>query len=818
MDEAWSEAWVRAEEPLEPARWTGLVRAEALLVAGRLSEGLLALEDEREAARAAAELRATWLVRVGAVDEARGVAAALGAAGPPPARLAALAQVRAARIAERAGDVDAALLALERGSSLLRAEGAPWAALRVDVLEAVMRLARRRDADVLRAAAVCQSLPEGAVRRALYAWHTAATGGSAADMIAAALALPQRMLGAELLAAAVIVARDHEGRAAQERAQQQLVGRLEELGLALPARLRPGLFDSLGRGEGPAPRSRLLADRPSGERERLARLFQTLTRLARETELPRLLERITDGAVDLTGAERGFVLLTRDAALTPEVQRRAGASLLDASDATFSRSIALSVIKDARPIVTVDARNDPRLHEFESVHRLALTSVACVPIRGREGVLGALYLEHRLRRARFDSDDLDLLMAFADQAAIALEVHGALQTLAAQRDRLLSQRDELEASRAALEDALGRRDAELADTHRALEKARDPAVHGYEALGIVGRSAALTDALARVDRVRDIDLPVVFRGESGTGKELFARALHASGRRRAGPFVAVSCGALSETLLESELFGHVRGAFTGAERARDGVFVRARGGTLFLDGLEDMPSKMQLDLLRVLQERRVRPLGSDDDIAIDVRILGATRRPLAECVAEGTFREDLLYRLQVVEVVLPPLRDRLTDLPLLVAHWLGQHGGERGRARLRVTPQALGRLAQSGLPGNVRQLEHLLTSASVLTDGPTLDAALFDQLLSSVGGAPVLSPATSEHLPPELSQLTTDDARVPSEVPPPVPTNEADWKALERQRILVALEATGWNRARAAAELGMPRRTFYRRLNEHGIL
>jgi serine/threonine-protein kinase PknK len=815
VNETWHSDWLCAEGPIEASRYQGVERADALLEGGRLGDGLRLLEEETGRSREAGTLRAGWLVRLGAVDEARSIHALLAALDGPDGLPTPPMRVQLALLAQRDGDTDAALLALEQAVQQLRAEGARWAATRVQALEVSMRLARRRVSDLEVSAEMCQALPGGSLRRLLMAWHDAASGGPVEVLVQQASTVPQRMLGAEVLAAAVVLARDQGNADELSRAQAQLLGRLEELGLTLPPRLRAGLFEGLGRGHARA-RARLVDARPSDERERLARVFQTITRLARERELPRLLERITDGAVDLTGAERGFVLLAGAAGPTPEVERHAGGDLGAPGDATFSRSIAQSVMKDARPIVTVDAQNDPRVRDFASVHQLALTSVACVPIRGRDGVLGALYLEHRLRRARFDADDLDLLLAFADQAAVALETHQALATLATQRDELLAQRDELEAARTALEDALGRREVQLADTQRSLARVAEPFRTGYERFGIIGRSAALGTMLARVDRVRDVDLPIVLRGESGTGKELVARALHGSGRRRDRPFVALGCGALAESLLESELFGHVRGAFTGADRSRDGVFVRAEGGTLFLDELEDMPPKMQVDLLRVLQEGRVRPLGGDHDVRVDVRIMGATRRPLAACVAAGTFREDLFYRLQVVEIVVPALRERLTDLPLLAAHLLAQLARERGDAPARLTTAALARIAASGLPGNVRQLEHLLASAWVLSDSPVLDADVFHELL---GGHPA-TPMPVQTAPFEVDEPPAQRPPASHETSPlePAPRSETEWKALEHERILEALTAAGWNRVRAAAELGIPRRTFYRRLKEHGIL
>ena len=451
VNEIWHHDWLCAEGPLDMARYRGLELADALLEGGRLGDGLRLLEQETERSREAGVLRAGWLVRLGAVDEARSIGVLLnvldGPDGPPTPPM----RVQLALLAQRDGDTDAALLALEQAAQQLRAEGARWAATRVEVLEVTMRLVRRRASDLEVSAKVCQSLPGGSLQRLLLAWHHAASGAPVEALVQHASMLPQRMLGAEALAATVILARDQGNDEALSRAQAELLGQLETLGLTLPPRLRAGLFEGLGRGHARA-RARLVDARPSDERDRLARVFQTITRLARERELPRLLERITDGAVDLTGAERGFVLLAGAAGPTPEIERHAGGDLGAPGDATFSRSIAQSVILDARPIVTVDAQNDPRVRDFASVHQLALTSVACVPIRGRDGVLGALYLEHRSRRARFHADDLDLLLAFADQAAVALETHQALATLATQRDQLLAQRNELEAARGALED------------------------------------------------------------------------------------------------------------------------------------------------------------------------------------------------------------------------------------------------------------------------------------------------------------------------------------------------------------------------------
>ncbi|MDB4974496.1 MAG: Response regulator of zinc sigma-54-dependent two-component system [Myxococcaceae bacterium] len=538
---------------------------------------------------------------------------------------------------------------------------------------------------------------------------------------------------------------------------------------------------------------------------RFARLLELIKRLARERDLPRLLERITDAAVDLSGAERGFVLLV-DATgqLAPHTVRSSGGAQADPHVA-FSRSIAEAVLIDGEPIVTVNARDDRRLNEFMSVHKLMLKSVACIPISGPLGVTGVLYLEHRLRAGRFQEDDIDLLVAFADQAAIALE-NARLWSENLQRSHELeAQARELATAKGEIERLLEARTEELEQVRRDLGRARAELECQHSRHGIVGQSAPMRRVFALIDRVADSPVPVVVEGESGTGKELVARAIHFGGARKKEPFVALNCAALPEHLLESELFGHVRGAFTGAERDKRGLFSQAQGGTLFLDEFADMSPRMQLDLLRVLQERCIRPVGGDSDIPIDVRIIAASNRPLKQLVASGRLREDLYYRMSVVEIKLPALRERSEDIPLLCDHLLARIGSATGTRPRKLSRAALERLIQSELPGNVRQLEHMLTSASMMAEGPliepvdlALDGPLDDDQV--VGNA-------SSAAPP----LHDDAALV-------LPGDVQGFKTRERRRILDALEQHGWNRAKAATALGMPRRTFYRRLSEFNIL
>jgi DNA-binding NtrC family response regulator len=302
--------------------------------------------------------------------------------------------------------------------------------------------------------------------------------------------------------------------------------------------------------------------------------------------------------------------------------------------------------------------------------------------------------------------------------------------------------------------------------------------------------------------VKDTDVALLVTGESGTGKEMVARAVHQAGPRAKKPFLGVNCGAIPANLLESELFGSMKGAFTDADRDRRGVFQEADGGTLLLDEIGEMPSKMQVGLLRVLQEKHVRPLGGTVEEPVDVRVIAATHCDLEQMVAEGTFRQDLYYRLHVVELRVPPLRERVEDIPPLVDHFLTLLAARYRRDRKLVSREALRKLCALAWPGNVRQLEHVLLNAWLMSEGKEI--GIDDLELPSTGrkGGEGGEAARAR--------------RGPSG--PPRAENKAEYKAAERDRILAALGACNWNRAKAAEMIGVPRRTFYRRLKEFGLL
>ena len=542
---------------------------------------------------------------------------------------------------------------------------------------------------------------------------------------------------------------------------------------------------------------------PFPAEDRLARIFEITRELAREHDIGRLLTKVTDHAIALLGAERGFVVLANDMGeleAHAARDRRGG----DEPHARFSRSVAEKVVRMGEPVIAISARDDERLAEAVSVHQLMIQSIACVPIRGAPPVgrtIGALYVETRLRPGLRFNDELPTLMAFADQAAIAIENARLLAENAARAEDLARANIELATARDKLADALGRRTEQLSIARRDLKQVRAELRSHFGYAGLVGTSAPMRKLYAIIERIKDTDVPVLITGESGTGKEIVAKAVHASGPRARSAFLGVNCGAIPGNLLESELFGHVRGAFTGADRDRKGLFQEAEHGTLLLDEIGEMPSKMQTGLLRALQEKTVRPVGGVKEEPIDVRVIAATNRNLEQMVKDGTFREDLFYRLHVVELRVPPLRERSDDIAPLIDHFLTLFAARYRRERKTVGREALRRLVAYEWPGNVRQLEHVLLNAWLM--GDTAEIVPDDLPL----------PDGARNLPSGDGSMARSAAD-----PGLVAQNKEEFKDTERERILNALTSSNWNRVQAAKVLGIPRRTFYRRLKEYGIL
>lgn len=319
----------------------------------------------------------------------------------------------------------------------------------------------------------------------------------------------------------------------------------------------------------------------------------------------------------------------------------------------------------------------------------------------------------------------------------------------------------------------------------------------FQFAGIIGATPAMQRLFELISRITRNDITVLIDGESGTGKELVARAIHRLSSRAERPFKVLNCGAIPENLLESELFGHVRGAFTGAVASKRGLFEAADRGTLFLDEVAELPVHLQVKLLRFLQEGEIRPVGSNDTVQVDVRVIAATNKDLAAMVETGAFRSDLYYRLNVIQLTLPPLRERGEDIPLLARHFLKRHGERLRKEVTGFAPEALALLRRYDWPGNIRELENAIERAVALAYSSAI--APFD-LPPSIREAAGSSPSGAEAAPGG------------AEAAPPVSLRE-----MEKRHILATLDACGWNHEQAAKRLEIGRTTLWRKLKEYGV-
>ena len=469
-----------------------------------------------------------------------------------------------------------------------------------------------------------------------------------------------------------------------------------------------------------------------------------------------LLDKVLDLAIEIVRAERGLIFLSTDDGRDMELVVARNVEKQTIRDAT---SWSESILREAgrgRPILAHDAEHDARFRDYRSVLRFHIRSLMCVPLTLRGRILGTVYLDTRAPGVVFTQEHLRFLEAFAAQAAIAVE-----------NARLL---DGVRKENETLKQAVRER-------------------FGFES--IVGRSAPMQQLFSLMTRFAPSHLPIMIRGESGTGKELVAGAIHQNSPRKDKPFVSENCAAMPDTLLESLLFGHVRGAFTGAETARKGVFELADLGTLFLDEVGDMSLALQSKLLRALQDGEIRPLGSETTRKVNVRLVCATNRDLEAMVKEKTFRQDLYYRLKGVTLSLPPLNERREDIPLLVNHFLGRLARVNGGAKIRFEPALLAVLGRRDYAGNVRELQFLVERLALYANAGvlTLDDANQD---------------------PEFS--------APTPVPRPAAVGAAPiGTPLTAANIKKALARAGGNRNEAARILGTSRATLFRKMSEYGL-
>lgn len=501
--------------------------------------------------------------------------------------------------------------------------------------------------------------------------------------------------------------------------------------------------------------------------------------LLQEEDMTRVLKRLMDAAMDLSQAESGFLLVQSAKAKGPipgfqvAVSKKIAKREIERPAYALSLSAVRRAMQTGEAVVTDNAVEDPRFREAKSVHFSKLKSIIALPVTGRNGVLGVFYLDHRYERGLFEGQSLAALNALAGVAALALEKERKIASLSETNERL-SEEVETQSS-------------EMGLMHRELQKSRLTLKNEYG--DIVGRSPAMMKVLSLVDRVTDAKIPVWIYGESGTGKEAIARALHFNSARAKHPFVTENCSALPESLLESELFGHKKGSFTHASADKKGLLPYADGGTVFLDEVADMSLNLQAKLLRFLQEGEVRPIGSNQVNKVDVRVVSASNKDLAQLVAEGKFRQDLFFRLNGVTATLPPLRERLEDLPLLADHFLDQIAKREKKPRLKLGPETLKVFLAYDWPGNIRELQNTLETAVLFAEkGVITPSSLeFKGFKSNFSRKPAATHPTPSVVEPELV------------------------------KILRAIRDAGYHRSKAAEALGMSRRNLYARLEKFGV-
>ena len=477
----------------------------------------------------------------------------------------------------------------------------------------------------------------------------------------------------------------------------------------------------------------------------LRRLTAFSEALLQGHELDRLLDTLMDEVIDLTRADKGFLILMEGGEPRVRVARNIARENIEGAIERVSDSIISKVVRTRRPLILGDALGDPEFKSSESVVNLRLLSVMCVPLMHKGELFGLIYVGNDRLVSRFEPSSLDLLTIFAAQASLLLQ------------------------------NALLVRELKLDNTalRRQLEEQR----YGE----IVGACPGMREIYKRIDKIAATDISVLIAGETGTGKELIAREIHRRGPRVKGPFVSINCGAIPENLLESELFGHVKGAFTGAVATRPGKFQAAGGGTLFLDEIGELPLPLQVKLLRALQEKVVYKVGDNRGELLDLRVVTATNKVLEDEVRQGTFREDLYYRLNVVTLTLPALRERGDDVVTLARYFLQRYAQEYRSHAQGFSPAAVAALKKYTWPGNIRELENRIKKAVVLAEQALLSANDLD--------------LTPENLEPIL------------------PLAQAK-EEFQKRYINEVLERNGGNRTKTAKDLGVDPRTIFRHLEK----
>lgn len=503
-------------------------------------------------------------------------------------------------------------------------------------------------------------------------------------------------------------------------------------------------------------------DAGSSEIAGVRKLFSFSEKLINQRNVDELLEAMLDDIVELTHADKGFLLLvegaeapkdsnkgsrkdTEERRLVIRASRNVRREAITDAAGAISDSIVWQAITTARPVIVSDALADTQFGRSESVIAMKLSSVLCAPLLSQGEVIGAIYVGNDKVKHLFDRKQLELVGIFASQASLILQNTMLLNALRADKAKL---------------------EADLKD-----KKFGE----------IIGACPSMLEVFRKLTKVAATDISVLITGETGTGKELIAREVHRRSNRENGPFVTINCGAIPENLIESELFGHVKGAFTGAVASRPGKFQIADKGTLFLDEIGELPLNLQVKLLRALQERVVVRVGDSRPEKVDIRIVAATNRNLEEETRAGNFREDLYYRLNVVNLWLPPLRERGDDVLIIAKALLSKYADELKSAVRGFSPAALASIKKYAWPGNIRQLENRIKKALVLCDKTLLGP---EDLDLGIGA--------------ELTIQPLEKAK----------------EEFQRRYVLEVLERNNGNRTQTARDLGVDPRTIFRYLEK----
>jgi Nif-specific regulatory protein len=501
--------------------------------------------------------------------------------------------------------------------------------------------------------------------------------------------------------------------------------------------------------------------RATSDLDRLHHLLHASRSVTSTLDLNELLVRIVDAVVRIAGADRGFLMLCReDSKLHFEIARSKDETTLPSEEFQISWGIAEEAAHRRETVWVPDAVGSSLFQDRKSVRELSLRTVVALPILNAGRMLGVLYIDSHSIAHEFTPEDISVLEGFAALVAVALENARLHESLKDSKNRL---------------------EIENLNLRRAL---KEDVRYGL----LVGRSPRMQRVIDLMEKVIPTHVSVMITGETGTGKELVARAIHLHGPRKDQNFIAVNCGALPENLLESELFGYKKGAFTGANEDRVGLFEAADEGTLFLDEVGEMPASLQVKLLRVLQDSQIRRVGDTVSRRVNIRLITATNRDLRAEVDAGRFRQDLFYRLNVVPIESPPLRERGEDILLLAQHFLDLFAKQQSKATRGLTTEARELVLRYPWPGNVRELENAMARAVALADeGAALEPALFGL------GATVSRRWDGQH------------------------TLRETLDAVEAETIREALRQCESNVSRAARALGVSRQHLHNRMNFHGI-